>query len=139
MPIHFIRPLLIATFVLGSFGTLTDAALAEETTRSVVFSCTVPMIGAERCGDNDQNIRVGPEKRLTVDWTVSGDPKACVTFHVYHAVSNDLLKSVELCNAPTAAHVWPNPDKKTVDVYVKVSSTRPWSFNIKGFYNVNQP
>jgi hypothetical protein len=140
MPTHFARHILVSTLVLGSVGTLADAALAEERSPVMIpFSCTTPIIGADRCGDKDQNLRIGPESRLTVDWTTSDNKEACVTFVVVHAVSGKELASEELCEAPKAKPLWTNPEKKFVDVYVTVKSDKASRVKIGGFYIIYRP
>lgn len=143
MPPQLLRQVMVSTLLLGSFATIADVAFAEEPRPVMIpFSCTTPRVGADRCGDPDRNVRIGPEKRLTVDWVTSADkdPKTCMMFYVIHAVSGKELASKELCGAPKSGRLWTNPENKSVDVYVAVKSTNRVShIDIGGFYIIDKP
>lgn len=137
---HSIRPLLASMLVLGSVGTLADVAQAAEP-RMIPFECTIPMTGTIRCGDPDRNIRLGPEKRLSIEWasTTGTNPETKVTFHVFHAVSGKELASEYLQKPPTAKRMWTNPNNKSVDVYVTAGSDTWGAITIRGWYYIDQP
>lgn len=107
----------------------------------IPFKCTVPSTGSVRCGDKDRNIRIGLEKRLTVDWTTSADKRTdtCMTFVVVHAVSGKELASEVLCGVPKTKRLWTNPENKSVDVYVTVKSNVYDPVEIGGFYIIARP
>jgi hypothetical protein len=135
------RHIFISAVTLTSIGTLTYAAFAGEKRQMIVFDCTVPITGTARCGDPDQNVRVGPEQRVAVDWTVSSDTdsETCVTFAQFHAVSHEHLRTKQLCGVPAAGALWTNLDKKSVDTYITVGSNAKTKMTIKGFYHVARP
>ncbi|MBK9265817.1 MAG: hypothetical protein IPM54_39265 [Polyangiaceae bacterium] len=141
MPEHFLRHALVSTLVLGSFGVLADAALARDKPAVLYsFSCTTPVLGSERCGDANRNIRLYPGQRLSVEWD-STSKEACMTFYVIHAVSGKALgRTDELCKCPTTSEgVWANPKDEAVDVYVTVSSDVTSNVRIGGTYVVDKP
>jgi hypothetical protein len=141
MPTHLIRSLLVSTLVLGSFGTVADAALAEEAHVSIAYDCTVPRVGAERCGDANQNLHVGRGKRLSIYVDVSSVRGACMTFFVNHAVSGKLLAtSGDMCDVGKEPdRTWTNPKDEPVDVYVTVKSDVSSQVKIEGRYVIAKP
>jgi hypothetical protein len=141
MPTNLIRSLLVSTLVLGSFGTLADAALAEEAHISIAYDCTVPRVGAERCGDENRNLHVGRGKRLSIYVDVISDDDACLTFFVIHAVSGKLLATSGLICDPgnEPDRTWANPKDEAIDVYVTVKSSVTDLVKIEGRYVIAKP
>lgn len=143
MSMQFFRRVAVTSLVLGSFATLSDVVLAEDKPIAINFACTVPAIGSERCGDPDLNVRVGPARRLNIkidEIPQSYDDKICVTFTVYHAVTNkELATSGELCEPGQNDKTWTNPKDESVDVYMKVKSTVTKEIKIAGRYILVRP
>lgn len=143
MFMQLLRRVVVSTLVLGAFATLSDVVLAEDKPVTINFSCTVPAIGSERCGDPDVNVRVGPARRLNIkidEIPQSYDKKICVTFTVYHAVTHkELATSGELCEPGQNDRTWTNPKDESIDVYMKVKSTVVSEIKIVGRYIMVRP
>lgn len=143
---RFAQTLIVSSFVLLSSTMLADVVLAESREpRAFAFSCTVPSLGKDRCGDADRNVRVGRGKRLlvTVD-TVTPKPPAdkeiCFEFFAYHAVSGDQIGHVEkVCTLGKPYGIWANPKETPVDVFLKVGSDSYDKLEITGAYVVDHP
>lgn len=140
MPTHFIRHVLVSSLVFGSFGTLADAAVATDVVE-IPYSCTVPWVGTDRCGPVNQNLHIGPGKRLSIYVDKISDVDACLTFFVIHAVSGKQLASVDkICDPGQGVYpTWANPKNETLDVYVTVKSSVPFDVTIDGRYAIDKP
>jgi hypothetical protein len=141
MPTNLIRSLLVSTLVLGSFGTLADAAPPKEVAE-IRFECEVPRVGKDRCGDANRNVRLGPAERLTVQVDKIMPAGPCVTFYVVHAVSGEQLRALPRICQPDGAGTpaWTNPEDEPVDVYMNVSSsTVTTTLVVEGRYRIDRP
>jgi hypothetical protein len=129
--------------MLTSFGTLADAALAEDKPEYTGFSCRAPLFGTARCGHPDQNIRVGRGKRLSihVDSIKDAEGKGtCVIFFVIHAVSGEQIgSSVRHCSSPNTKEAWTNHNAGPVDVYLTVKSEQNEHVWVNGEYIIERP
>lgn len=141
MSMQLFQRLAVGTLVVGSFATLSDVVLAVDVAE-IYYSCMVPKVGKDRCGDPNRNVRVGPLQRLTIQLDKISHKGVCVTFYVKHAVSGNLLAtSPKMCQPDAGGEqVWTNPQNEAIDVYMTASSdTVMNSVTIEGKFRLDKP
>lgn len=134
---------LVRTLIASSFVLLTSSMIAEEVAAEdaefIAFQCDLPMVGSERCGSPERNVRVGGRKSLNVQLN-SIPAEVCATFTVYHAVDRkEMARPVDVCGDKMAQNLWINGKDEAVDVYMMVKSNTTSRVTIKGHYIIAKP